>query len=110
VPEVAAKADNLTDAVYAVGWLCGVELGRVDAYDKNARTLADWEGRSSSTQLAGVGLDPVTGELKTPPGFKIEFDASSTTVSDLPRVTPRDELNAFAMRAVLAARKPTKTQ
>ena len=109
-PEVAAKADNLTDAMYAISWLCGVEMARVDAYDKNARTLADWVGRSSSTQLAGVSLDPVTGELRTPPGFKVEWDSASAAVSDLGRVTPRDELNAFAVRAVLAARKPTKVQ
>ena len=109
-PDVAAKAENVTDAVGALSWVCGVEIARVDAYDKNARTLADWEGRSSSTQLAGVSLDPVTGELRIPPGFKIEWDSSSATVSDLGRVTPRDELNAFATRAVLAVRKPMKDQ
>jgi hypothetical protein len=85
-------------------------MARVDAYDKNARTLADWEARSSSTQLAGVSLDPATGELRTPPGFKIQWDASSVAVGDAGRATPRDELNSFAMRAVLALRKPTKGQ
>jgi len=107
-PEVAAKADSLMDAVYAVGWVCGVEVSRVETYDTNARTLADWEGRSSSDQLAGVALDPLTGELKTPPGFKMEWDSASATVLELTRVTPREELTALAARAVVAARTPVK--
>ena len=110
-PEVTAKAESLSDAVNVlVDALCAVQVGRLAAYDANARTLADWQGRSSPAQLAGVALDPLTGELATPPGFKMEWDSSSAELGELKRVTPREELNVVAAQAVIAARKPAGGQ
>lgn len=107
-PDVAAKAEGIEDAVQSVGRLCGVEIIRVVDYDANARLVADWQGRSSPTQLTGVALDPLTGELHTPPGFKMDWSLSA--LSEVKRTTPLEELNAFTARVVIDARKPMKTQ
>jgi hypothetical protein len=109
-PDVAAKAEGVEDAIQGVARLCNVEIARTINYEANARTLADWQGRSSSAQLVGVALDPLTGELKTPPGFKMEWDSSAANLRELKRITPQEELDAFAARAVIDARKPAKSQ
>jgi hypothetical protein len=108
-PEAAAaRAEGIQDAIEAVGWLCNVEISRVEDYDANARLLADWQGRSSPAQLAGVELDPLTGELRIPPGFKMDWSLSA--LSEVKRIAPQAELNAFTARAVIDARKAMKTQ
>jgi hypothetical protein len=107
-PDVAAKAEGVEDAIQGVALLCNVEIARVVNYDANARLLADWQGRSSPAQLAGVALDPLTGELRTPPGFKMDWSLSA--LSEVKRVTPQEDLNAFAARVVIDARRPMKAQ
>ena len=109
-PQVVPRADDLTDATNTLYRLCGVEITRVEDYDANAHTLADWQGRSSPAQLNGVVLDPLTGDLKTPPGFKMEWDSASASISELKRVTPDTELMAMIAQIVLEVRKPVKTQ
>jgi hypothetical protein len=54
--------------------------------------------------LTGVQLDPQTGELKTPPGFRVDTGSSSIELHWLVREKLSDEFEAAVARAVLDTR------
>jgi hypothetical protein len=107
--EVAAKSRDLMDATqFLVNGVCVVEISHVDNYAANLRTLTGWQAKNSSSQLAGVSLDPITGDLVTPPGFSLPFDAGSSYLTDLHHSSPSTALRAIAAHAVLDAKPSSR--
>ncbi len=67
-PRVAASSQSLTDAVnFLVGDLCGTEVQHANAYAQSIRALDQLKATSATNQLAGITINPATGELNTPP-------------------------------------------
>jgi hypothetical protein len=103
---VAALSPSLTEAVnFVVEDLCGVEIQRTENYAGNQRILAEWQATMPPAVLANIGIDPASGELKTPPGFSPPLNASSMMLTTMRNITnPRAHYRALAAQAVMAAK------
>ena len=105
--KVAANSQNLSEAVnFLVNDLCGVEIQHANAYAQSLRSLDQLKATTASTQLAGVTIDPATGELNTPPGFSPALNATNALMMSALRVAGGQpaQYRAMAAKAVLAAK------
>ena len=103
-PKVAARSRDLTDAVnFLVIDLCGVEIQHANAYDQSKKELEQLQATTASSQLAGITIDPATGELKTPPGFEPPINVSSVMLNAMRAAGQSSDYRSIAARAVLSA-------
>jgi hypothetical protein len=103
-PKVVARSRDLTDTVnFLVNDLCGVEVQHANAYVQSKQALEQLQATTASTQLAGVTIDPTTGELKTPPGFALPLNTTSIMLNALRGGAQSADYRSIAARAVLAA-------
>ena len=105
-PRVAANSQGLTDAVnFLVNDLCGVEIQHANTYSQSTRALEQLKAVTASAQLAGVTIDPATGELNTPPGFAAPLNTTNIMLNALrPIAGQAGQFRSVAAKAVLAAR------
>jgi hypothetical protein len=105
-PKVAANSQNLSEAVnFLVSDLCGIEVQHANTYEQSLRALDQLKATSASTQLAGITINPATGELNTPPGFAAPLNTTTLMLNALrggAGQAPR--YRSFAAQAVLAAK------
>jgi hypothetical protein len=104
-PKVVARSRDLTDAVnFLVADLCSVEIQHANAYAQSKQELEQLQATAASTQLAGVTIDPNTGELKTPPGFTAPLNTTTIMLNAVRGVAGQSaDYRAVAARAVLSA-------
>jgi hypothetical protein len=103
-PEVSRMSADPTAAVgFLVNDLCAVEVQRAESYASNSRMLGELQATMPPVALEKVSIDPVTGELRTPPGFSAPLNVSSAMLTTLRNLNPRARFAAFAARAILAA-------
>jgi hypothetical protein len=104
-PKVVARSRDLTDAVnFLVNDLCSVEIQHANAYASSKLELEQLQATTASTQLAGVTIDPATGELKTPPGFALPLNTTTIMLNALRGGAGQSaDYRSIAARAVLSA-------
>jgi hypothetical protein len=103
-PVVSRMTATLTDAVnFLISDLCGVEVSRAENFEANSRTVSQLQATMPAPALAGVSVDPNTGDLKYPPGFSPPIGSTSALLS-MRSFTPRPKFAAIAARAVLTAK------
>lgn len=103
-PKVAARSRDLTDAVdFLVTDLCSVEIDHANTYARSKQTLDQLQATAASTQLAGVTIDPTTGELNTPPGFSPPFNPTTMMLSAMRVGAQSADYRSLAAKAVLSA-------
>jgi hypothetical protein len=102
---VAARSHDLTDAVsFLVNDLCSVEIQHANAYAQSKRALEQLQATTASTQLAGITIDPTTGELKTPPGFTMPLNTTTIMLNAMRGIADQlADYRSTAARAVLSA-------
>jgi hypothetical protein len=102
---VAARSHDLSDAVnFLVSDLCSVEIQHANAYFQSKRALEQLQATTASNQLAGVTVDTMTGELKTPPGFEMPLNTTTIMLNAMRAGSDQfANFRSIAARAVLAA-------
>jgi hypothetical protein len=104
--KVAASAQSLSDAVnFLVNDLCGVEVQHANAHAQSLRSLEQLKATTAPSQLAGITIDPATGELITPPGFAAPLNTGALMLNAMRVATGQPpQYRSIAARAVLAAK------
>ena len=128
-PAAASVAQNPNEAVtFVIDGLCAVEVQHFETYQRNVLMLAGWratpakpaievdsahpskfeqtlldQAAETNAGLAKVTIDPVTGEMTTPPGFRPPLDTSSWMAVLGIGLMHQAHLKAVAAAAVLAA-------
>ena len=128
-PAAAAVSKSPNDAVsFILEGLCAVEVQRFETYQRNLATLAGWratpvkpviavdpahpspldktmldQAAQTTSDLAKVTIDPETGDMVMPPGFRAPMDTATMMNALYRGAEQRARFQAVAASAVLAA-------